>query len=147
MRDWAIDYITHAIEAKGWSMSRLAQEAGVAASTINRPLRDPDWPHKLNRTTIAKIRSATGIDPTPFIPADSAEDQAFFASEGVEKGPVETAPQPKPGEVYLVRDSKLNQLSIMSNGELIQITGTFNREGLKKLQERITNIVNLMDDD
>nr|WP_323779582.1 hypothetical protein [Amylibacter sp.] len=78
MRDWAIDYILHVLDAKSWTANRLASEAGVAASTINRPLREKNWPHKLSRATLVKIRDASNIDPSPFIP-EEADESAFLS--------------------------------------------------------------------
>lgn len=68
MKDWALDYIQHVLEAKDWNAADLARHAGLAHSTINRPLTVKDWPTAISRQTITKVYHASGIDPSPFAP-------------------------------------------------------------------------------
>ena len=143
MRDWAIDYILHVLEKKDWSMNRLAKEAHVSASTINRPLRDPDWPHKLSRDTIAKIREASGIDPSPFIPTSFAEDAAVFSAD-----------KPSPGDealqIMLAKKrgaaTPLNEIKVVMANGIAEIHAVINREGIAKLRKKIDAIESMLED-
>lgn len=57
-RDRALAEITSAMRKTGLAASALAKEAGVAPSTVNRFLKDPEnWPVP-NTTTLAKIAAA-----------------------------------------------------------------------------------------
>jgi transcriptional regulator with XRE-family HTH domain len=66
MNDPAVTYIRHVLEAKGWTAADLSRHAGVAHSTINRPLTIADYPNAISRQTIGKVYAASGIDPAPF---------------------------------------------------------------------------------
>lgn len=145
MRDWAFDYILHVLKAKNWSANRLATEAGVAASTINRPLRVQDWPHKLSRTTLTKIHEVSGIDPKPFIPAGFAEDADTFASQrpltladralrNLDKANPNSETQPT------------NEIKIAVVGKLAQIAATLDRAGIAKLRAKLDAIESMLDD-
>lgn len=145
MRDWAIDYVLHVLDAKQWSMNRLAGEAGVSASTINRPIRIKDYPGRLSRDTIAKIQKASGIDPGDFIPDGFAEDKALFdkarprtvADESLsrldapEAGPNAQAP---------------NEIKIAVVGRLAQILATVDRAGIARLCAKLDAIESMLDD-
>lgn len=50
----------------GISANDLAKRAGFSASTLQRPLSDPDWPHALSGKTIAKIAAAAGLKPLEY---------------------------------------------------------------------------------
>lgn len=56
------DWIGEIREATGMSQSRIAKEAGIAASTINRPMGE-EVGYRVKLDTITKIADATGIDP------------------------------------------------------------------------------------
>jgi SOS-response transcriptional repressor LexA len=66
MTDPAILYLRHVLETKGWTAAELARRAGLAHSTVNRPLTVPDYPNAISRQTIGKVFAASGVDPTPF---------------------------------------------------------------------------------
>lgn len=142
MRDWAIDYVLHVLEQKDWSANRLAGEAGLAASTIARPLRERDYAGKLSRTTIAKIHAATGIDPAPFAPDGFHESEGVYAgSPAVRKileavGRGETAPSAM----------NRNEVKVAVVGDLAQIVATVDREGLARLRKKIDAIEAMLDD-
>lgn len=72
-----MDYIRHVLSARDWTAADLARHAGVAHSTINRPLTVAGWPHPVSRRTIAKIVQASGISPDTFVP----EGEGFFESD------------------------------------------------------------------
>ena len=79
MNDWTIDYIKHVLEARDWSANKLAMVAGLAASTIARPLREEGrLDYRLSRLTIQKIAKASGIDPAPFIPPGLVEEAGTY---------------------------------------------------------------------
>lgn len=145
MRDWAISYILAVLEAKDWSANQLATNAGVAASTINRPLREKDWPHKLSRTTISKIRDVSGVDPTPFIPDSFAEDAAVFGNGGpntLAARSLSTIDRPE----AVPNAQTLNEIKIAVVGPLAQIVATVNREGLTKLRQKLDAIEAMLDE-
>ena len=51
--------IRAALEAKGWSQARLAEEIGVSATVISRVLKQPD---RSRVATLHRIASVLGID-------------------------------------------------------------------------------------
>jgi transcriptional regulator with XRE-family HTH domain len=150
MRDWAIDYIVHVLEAKDWTMNRLSEEAGVAASTINRPLRDRNYPHSLSRATIRKIAAASGIDPAPYIPADQSEDRALFAgfaerARTYADRALEDLDKPPEAKGTPLAASPLNEIKIAVVGNLAQIVATIDREGLQRLRQKLDALEAMLD--
>jgi lambda repressor-like predicted transcriptional regulator len=147
MRDWAIDYVMHVLEAKEWSANRLASEAGLAASTIARPLRTLDYKDKLSRTTIAKIAKASGIDPSPFIPAGFNEDKVTFSA-------MAARPKTTADRVLATMDDPLpmssppqtNEIRIAVVGRLAPIVATVDRAGIAKLRARLDALDTILDD-
>jgi lambda repressor-like predicted transcriptional regulator len=152
MRDWALDYILHVMQAKNWSANRLAIEASVASSTIARPLRQSDWPHKISRTTIAKVYEASGIDPNGFIPDGMAEDKALFSgpppgtnaprffAEMVANQPMATIEFGRP------TFTKVNEIKIEVVGAWAQIVATVDRSGIGRLRAKLDAIESMLDD-
>lgn len=59
-----LDWVQQIMEAKHWSENRLAKEAGLSASGINRFLNDPDNKRQLRSSTIERLEAASGI-PLP----------------------------------------------------------------------------------
>lgn len=145
MRDWAINYVLHVLEAKDWSANRLANETGLATFTINRPLREKDWPHKLSRTTINKIQTASGIDPAPFIPAGLAEDSGSYLN-----GPVATvarrALESLDTSPAAPSALQVNEIKVAVVGPLAQIVATIDRSGVAKLRQKLDAIEAMLDD-
>ncbi|MDE2467619.1 MAG: helix-turn-helix transcriptional regulator [Bradyrhizobium sp.] len=56
------DFLRRAVQASGASPTRLAKSCGIAPSTINRPLNDPNWRGGMNPRTLKIISSKTGVD-------------------------------------------------------------------------------------
>lgn len=142
MRDWAIDYILHVLEKMDWSANRLATEAGVASTTISRPLRERDnYAGRLSRSTIEKIRAVTGIDPGPFIPREMAEDADHFASPSPARSRADRLIARLDGE-----DAKpaRNEIKIAVVGDLAQIVATVDLEGIEKLRRKIDAIEEML---
>jgi lambda repressor-like predicted transcriptional regulator len=167
MRDWALGYILHVMQTKHWSANRLAVEAGVAASTIARPLRVPDWPHKISRTTISKIYAASGIDPASFIPEDFADDLALFAAQGrksnagwgisgleeVTTSMMMRNPAPGEGKIYAtirvapeLSGPAHADIKVSIDGRLAHIDATVDRAGIVKLRAKLDAIEAMLDD-
>lgn len=145
MKDWAITYILHVLEVKDWSANRLATEAGLASSTINRPLREPDWPHEISRTTIKKVQKASGIDPAPFIPDGFSEDKSIFTSprrQTVADRALAELDQPK----QTPNAQTINEIKIAVVGPLAQIVATVNREGIARLRAKLDAIESMLDE-
>lgn len=57
----AREFLRLAIEVTGLSPYKLAQKAGVAPSTITRPLNDPEFKFIPKRATLDKIAQAAGL--------------------------------------------------------------------------------------
>ncbi|WP_243612954.1 hypothetical protein [Shimia aestuarii] len=145
MKDWAIDYILHVLEKKDWSANRLATEAGVAASTINRPLREADnWDYRLSRKTIMKIQAASGIDPTPFIPKGFSEEVALFSHTPPPKiGSSEIAARENPPPRQPPHN--VNEVRITVSGPTAQIVATVNKEGIESLRKKLDALESILD--
>lgn len=144
MRDWAIEYVLHVLEKRDWSANRLATEAGLATSTIARPLRDPDYPNKLSRATIAKIRDASGIDPAPFVPSEMAEDEAIF-TQGIQTLAARSLATLDPADAPPDRPFR-NQIKFVVDGKVAQIAATIDRAGIDMLRKKLDAIESVLDD-
>lgn len=59
--DEARDFIRRALAATGWTPYRLAKAAGIAPSTITRPLNDPNFKFIPKQGTLNKIAEAAGL--------------------------------------------------------------------------------------
>lgn len=79
-------YLRRVMERTGLAPTALAQAAGVASTTLTRPLNDPDYPFEISNRTIKKVEAATGI---PY--ADHSSDQAAPARQ-LTRGAGGTAP-------------------------------------------------------
>lgn len=143
MKDWAIDYVLHVLETKDWTMNRLATETGVAASTINRPLRDKSWKGKLSRDTISKIQAASGINPREFITDGFAEDHPRFASSG--SVTVSGSALSALDEPHSLTTQKINEIKIAIDGSNAQIVATINREGIATLRRKLDLLEEMLD--
>lgn len=144
MRDWAIDYLLHVMEVKGWSANRLATEAGVASSTIARPLREKDWAFRLSRDTINKVAAASGVDPAAFAPRGMAEGGLSSAvrPDTVAARSLRALDQAQPMPSAFER----NEIKIAVVGPLAQIVATVDRAGLAKLRQKLDIIESMLDD-
>jgi DNA-binding phage protein len=89
MSNWTLTYLRHVMDATGLKGAELAHKAGIAASTINRPLSDANWPHLLSHKTLAAVALATGISFKDFEP-DSATSVAPFVRS--DRAPTGQAP-------------------------------------------------------
>jgi SOS-response transcriptional repressor LexA len=74
-QDEARAFVRAALEKTGWSLARLAKEAGVAPSTLSRPLNNPDHKFILKAATLKKVAEAAGM-PLPG-PLASIEEPPF----------------------------------------------------------------------
>ena len=146
MRDWSIKYMMDVLEKKDWSPNRLANQSGLATSTIARPLREKDYPHKLSRSTISKIWRASGIDPSPYIPKGLHEDAAIFSQQ---------SPQTTAARVLSDLDNNLpdgrtqkrNEIKHAVVGDVAQIVATVDLEGIQKLRRLLDKIESILKDD
>lgn len=138
MRDWAYDYVEHVLETKGWTMNQLAKEAGVAASTINRPFRLGADAGGMSRRTLKKIAEASGIDPKPF------ERAARPERIGVEEdaGPFLALPGPP----TLSISSGENRITFRVDGGVAEIIARVDADGIAKLREKLNLIESLLRD-
>jgi lambda repressor-like predicted transcriptional regulator len=143
MRDWAIDYILHVLEAKNWSANKLAEEAGLASSTIARPLRTQHDPrYRVSRTTIHKIAKASGIDPAPFAPPGMEDEAAVYdpATSGARiLAALENLGIKPNGETT-------NEIKVAVAGPYARIVATVDRTGLAKLRAKLDAIESMLDD-
>lgn len=67
----AREFVRRALIKTGWSSTRLAKEAGLAASTLNRFLNSSDVKHTLSGKTISKIAAVADL-PDPFAAVEAA---------------------------------------------------------------------------
>ncbi|MFG1184390.1 helix-turn-helix domain-containing protein [Xanthobacter aminoxidans] len=65
----ATAYLRFVLKEMGISATELAKRAGVAATTLTRPLNDPGHKFTLTTKTISRIAEASGISPGPFFSA------------------------------------------------------------------------------
>lgn len=146
MAHWTAEYILHVLDEKEWTMNRLASEIGVAASTINRPIRGGD---PLTAKTISRIFQATGVDPTPFIPSDLQEAGAIY------KAAAPPRPKTVADEVLGLMDEEptaapnaqeLNEIKIAVLGPTAQIIATINKAGIAKLRAKLDALESMLDD-
>lgn len=70
--DDARDLMRRALEATGLTPYALAKRAGVAPSTLTRPLNDPDFKFTPKQATLNKIAAAAGL--TPPTVADTSQE-------------------------------------------------------------------------
>jgi transcriptional regulator with XRE-family HTH domain len=143
MNDWTIDYIKHVLETRDWSANKLATMAGLASSTIARPLREGGrLDYRLSRLTIQKIAKASGVDPGPFIPAGLFEEAASYT------------PATRAGRILAELDGDAaraaaqptNEIKIAIVGSLAQIVATVDRAGLARLRAKLDAIESMLDD-
>lgn len=80
-------YILSAAEKMNLEPSALAKRAGLAPSTINRFLNDPDYPHIPTLTTLGRIAAASGIPLPPEIGGGSIFKGAASSEKG-ERHPI-----------------------------------------------------------
>lgn len=68
-------YLRRVMERTGLAPTALAQAAGVASTTLTRPLNDPDYPFEISNRTIKKVEAATGIPYANHSTAPSASSR------------------------------------------------------------------------
>jgi transcriptional regulator with XRE-family HTH domain len=149
-KHWTIEYLGQVLEQRDWSMARLAREAGVSASTINRPMREANWSFALHPGTVAKIHAASGIDPRDFMPRDMEEPPEMFRAStdtvaaqvlrNLDKPPVAEPDEGRPNA------QARNEIKIAVVGDLAQIVATVDRAGLAKLRAKLDAIDAMLDD-
>lgn len=130
MRDWAVDYILHILQTKGWSANRLAQMAGVSSTTISRPIAQNGTGHRVSRQTLAKIAKASGVDPTPFVPPGFSENSAEFAGVTIEAPKIPAVP--------------LNSFQVVIDGRTATIHAHVDAAGVATLIERLELVRKLL---
>lgn len=143
MNDWTIEYIKHVLEARDWSANKLAMVAGLASSTIARPLREQGrLDYRLSRLTIQKIAKASGIDPSPFIPAGLFEEAATY-TPATRAGRILADLD---GEAKSAPSQPTNEIKIAIVGPLAQIVATVDRAGLARLRAKLDAIESMLDE-
>ncbi|MEP9368676.1 helix-turn-helix transcriptional regulator [Xanthobacter sp. VNH20] len=65
----ATAYLRFVLREMKISATELAKRSGISATTLTRPLNDPDHKFTLTTKTIGKIAEASGISPGPFFSA------------------------------------------------------------------------------
>lgn len=146
MTDWAITYLRHVLDVTGYSVNKLAQEAGVATSTLNRPLNTPNWRHKLSRDTIQKVYRATGIDPTPFTQAGMADTAKGLDLRSMPPRPETRADRVLQGLPPPPTVTRTPAISISVENGVAMITATVDRAGLDQLRRKLDAVEALLDD-
>jgi hypothetical protein len=143
MNDWTIEYIKHVLEVRDWSANKLATMAGLASSTIARPLREQGrLDYRLSRLTIQKIAKASGIDPTPFVPSGMFEEAGSYVPSTRMGRILAELDGEKPGPTL----QPANEIKIAVVGNLAQIVATVDRAGLARLRAKLDAIESMLDD-
>lgn len=70
IRRRTLNYIAYVLDHLKVSPSKLASMAGLASTTLTRPLAKPDHPFTLSTSTLEKIKEASGIEFAPFMTRD-----------------------------------------------------------------------------
>lgn len=142
MRDWAYDYLEGVLQQTGWTMNGLASRVGVAASTINRPMRDKQYSGQMSRATLRKIMEISGVDPAPYAPAS---ELALLTGPlaAMAEGPRGFQPAPAP---TLSLHSGQDQFVISIAGGRAQITADVGPHGIAKLREKLDLLELLLKD-
>lgn len=60
-------YVRHVMSELGLAATALAAKAGLSATTLTRPLNDPDHKFSISTSTLAKIGAASGISYSAFL--------------------------------------------------------------------------------
>jgi transcriptional regulator with XRE-family HTH domain len=63
IRDWLL----LVREKTGWSLSKIATEAGVARSTVANAVNDPNYSSVMSMATITRISRAANVPPPPLL--------------------------------------------------------------------------------
>lgn len=72
----AVAYVRHVLEKTGLSPTALAESAGIASTTLTRPLNSADYKFALSNTTIRKIEAFSKITFADFSAGNvTSEDQ------------------------------------------------------------------------
>lgn len=144
MAHWTNDYVMAVLDKMDWSMNRLAEEAGLSASTINRPIKAGE---ALSPKTVSKVFAVSKVDPAPFMPQEMDEPPALYTA------PLGPRPQTnadrvlrglgeEPADVAL----RTNEIKIALVGPVVQIVATVDRAGLAQLQTKLEKIADLLDE-
>ncbi len=64
VRQKHLDWVNSILASRGWKQHRLAKEAGLSPSALNKFINDPTGTRTLNSYSIEKIESATGVPLT-----------------------------------------------------------------------------------
>lgn len=145
MQHWTLDYLTAVLERMDWSANRLATETGLAASTINRPLREKDWKFGLSAKTVARIHAATGVDPKPFMPDGMEEPAEMYRASSDSLAARVLRDMDKPDDEKPNAQAR-NEIKIAVVGDLAQIVATVDKAGLAKLRAKLEAIEAVIDD-
>ncbi|KID12543.1 transcriptional regulator [Ponticoccus alexandrii] len=145
-KHWTVNYLQHILETRDWSMNQLAERAGLAASTINRPLRTQDYSLALSARTVAKLHAASEIAPDPFMPAAMQEPPGMYraATDSTASRVLQALDDP-PHEKGIGAQPR-NDIKIAVVGDMAQIIATVDREGLDRLEAKLQTLRQLLDD-
>ena len=144
MKHWTVEYILHVLEQRDWSANRLAQEAGVAVSTIGRPLREQDYKYALSPATVAKVHKASGIDPKPYMPKEMSEPNEMYRA-GTGSTAARALKRLMEKETDQIARESINHIQIAVCGSIAQIVATIDREGIEKLRKKLDAIEAMLD--
>lgn len=84
VRQKHLDWVRSILGSKNWSQHRLAKEAGLSASALNKFLRDPTNTRTLNSFSVEKLEAASGI-PLPRMSGTSPPIPLDGSSRDVER--------------------------------------------------------------
>lgn len=111
----------------GWSLTRLAREAGISHSTLTRTMNDPDYQGQFNTGTLNKLLRLAKVSP-------SAIDFAGLAEPEVERVlpdavPPELRPADRHHAVFEMRSRALELAGLLPGDMALVALGLEPREG------------------
>jgi phage repressor protein C with HTH and peptisase S24 domain len=76
-KNWEIRYLRHVERETGKSLSAIAKEAGVASTTLTRPVNNPDHKFSVKQATLEAVERVTGIPFDGFRTGNNTSPERF----------------------------------------------------------------------
>lgn len=103
LRDRHLEYLGQLELVTGWTISRIAREAGLQPTTLTRYVNDPGHKSELSSRTLEKLRSRFGFGPgetpQPQLRPPARQDRAAEQRAGFFGAPI---PPPRDVPVYAI---------------------------------------------
>lgn len=138
---WEIEYLRHVEKVDGRSLSAIAKAANIAPTTLTRPVNDEKHKYSIKLQTLEAVRQETGIDFIEF-QKRAVQQQGF--SEPANKSTLarrvlESLDNP-------TEEPATTDFRVGTDGNLVQIVATVNKEGIDRLIRKLEAMKLLLDD-